>query len=143
MQNPSDAIVHDILTSTRVIAVVGISANPDRPSNGVARFLQARGFRVIPVNPGLLGQELLGEKVWPDLASIPKDIAVDMVDIFRASEAVPGVVADALAHLPALKTIWMQLGVTNDAAAAEASARGVTVVQNRCPKIEWPRVMGR
>jgi len=143
VQNPSDTAIHDILSSTRVIAVVGISANVERPSNEVAKFLQLRGFRVIPVNPGLAGQKLLGETVWPDLASIPKDIDVDMVDVFRASEAVPVVVADALAHLPSLKTIWMQLGVTNESAAAEARARGVTVVQNRCPKIEWPRVMGR
>lgn len=141
MQNPSDPAIRDILASTRVIAVVGISANPDRPSHGVARFLQSRGYRVVPVNPGLAGQELLGEHVWADLASVPAVLGVDMVDIFRRSEAVPEVVAEALAHLPALRTVWMQLGVENAQAAAAAQARGVAVVQNRCPAIEWPRLM--
>ncbi len=141
MQNPSDPAIRDILASTRVIAVVGISANPDRPSHGVARFLQSRGYRVVPVNPGLAGQELLGEHVWADLASVPAVLGVDMVDIFRRSEAVPEVVAEALAHLPALRTVWMQLGVENAQAAAAARARGVAVVQNRCPAIEWPRLM--
>ncbi|PKP71647.1 MAG: CoA-binding protein [Alphaproteobacteria bacterium HGW-Alphaproteobacteria-4] len=141
MQNPSDPAIRDILASTRVIAVVGISANPDRPSHGVARFLQSRGYRVVPVNPGLAGQELLGEHVWADLASVPAVLGVDMVDIFRRSEAVPEVVAQALAHLPALRTVWMQLGVENAQAAAAARARGVAVVQNRCPAIEWPRLM--
>jgi hypothetical protein len=141
MQNPSDPAIREILASTRVIAVVGISANPDRPSHGVARFLQSRGYRVVPVNPGLAGQELLGEHVWADLASVPAVLGVDMVDIFRRSEAVPEVVAQALAHLPALRTVWMQLGVENAQAAAAARARGVAVVQNRCPAIEWPRLM--
>ncbi|MBW6505541.1 MAG: CoA-binding protein [Rhodobacteraceae bacterium] len=141
MQNPSDAEIRTILASARVIAVVGISANPDRPSHGVARFLQARGYRVVPVNPGLAGQELLGEHVWADLASVPAVLGVDMVDIFRRSDAVPEVVAEALAHQPALRTVWMQLGVENEAAAAAARARGVAVVQNRCPAIEWPRLM--
>ncbi|MDP1669427.1 CoA-binding protein [Phaeovulum sp.] len=143
MQNPSDAAIRTILGSTRVIAVVGISANPDRPSHGVARFLQSRGYRIVPVNPGLAGQELLGEKVWADLASIPSDAEVDMVDVFRRSETVPEVVAEALAHLPKLRTVWMQLGVTSAEAAAMAEARGIAVVQNRCPAIEYPRLMPR
>jgi len=141
MQNPSDDDIRHILEGTRVIAVVGISANPDRPSHEVARFLQGRGYRVVPVNPGLAGQTLLGERVWPDLASIPADLAVDMVDIFRKSEAVPALVSEALAHLPGLRTVWMQLGVESAEAAASATARGVAVVQNRCPAIEYPRLM--
>jgi hypothetical protein len=143
MQNPSDAAIRTILGSTRVIAVVGISANPDRPSHGVARFLQSRGYRIVPVNPGLAGQVLLGEKVWADLASIPSDAEVDMVDVFRRSETVPEVVAEALARLPKLRTVWMQLGVTSAEAAAMAEARGIAVVQNRCPAIEYPRLMPR
>ena len=134
--------IKEILTEAKVIAVVGISANPARPSYGVAAFLQARGYRIIPVNPGLAGQELLGEGVYADLAAIPAEIAVDMVDIFRRSEAVPEVVDAALAHLPALRTIWMQLGVMHEGAAAQARARGVRVVMDRCPKIDYPRLIG-
>jgi hypothetical protein len=108
----------------------------------VARFLKARGFRVIPVNPGLAGQVHLGETVQPNLSAIPADASVDMVDIFRRSEAVPAIVDEALAALPGLRTIWMQLGVTHAGAADVARARGVSVVQNRCPAIELPRLLG-
>lgn len=134
--------IKEILTEAKVIAVVGISANPARPSYGVAEFLQAKGYRIIPVNPGLAGQELLGEVVYADLASIPADVPVDMVDIFRRSEAVPEVVEEALAHLPALRVIWMQLGVMHEGAAEVARARGVKVVMDRCPKIDYPRLIG-
>lgn len=137
----TDAEISRILTETKVIAVVGISANDDRPSLQVARFLQGRGYRIVPVNPGLAGQSLLGETVHADLASIPADIPVDMVDIFRRSEAVPEIVDQALAHLPALRTIWMQLGVTHPEAAAKARARGVQVVMDRCPKIDYGRLI--
>ncbi|AQS49205.1 CoA-binding protein [Thioclava nitratireducens] len=133
--------IRDILESTKVIAVVGMSHKPERPSYEVARFLQSKGYRVIPVNPGLAGQQLLGETVYADLGAIPDEIAVDMVDVFRRSEAVPEVVDEALAHLPHLKTIWMQLGVSHDAAAEKARGQGVKVVMNRCPKIDYPRVM--
>ncbi len=136
----SDDLLRRILTRTRTIAVVGVSANPVRPSYFVARYLGLRGYRVIPVNPGLAGQELFGEVVWPDLASVPDD--VDMVDIFRQSDAVPGIVDAALARWPALQTIWMQIGVEHADAAAVAQARGVTVIQNRCPKIEYQRLFG-
>ena len=137
-----DTEIRKILTETRTIAVVGFSADPGRPSHYVAEFLQAAGYRVIPVNPGLAGQVILGETVYPDLASIPKNIAVDMVDIFRQSSAVPAIVDEALAHLPALRTIWMQIGVQHDAAAETAIAAGKRVVMNRCPKIEYRRLMG-
>jgi uncharacterized protein len=142
MTAPDDETIREILTSVQVVAVVGLSPNPDRPSNGVARFLQRKGKRVIPVNPGQAGKPLLGETAYADLASIPDAGAVEMVDIFRQSDAVPGIVDDALAHLPNLRVIWMQLGVVHEAAAAKAQAKGVTVVMNRCPAIEWPRLIG-
>ncbi len=140
MPDSDDARIRDILTRSRVIALVGYSANPERPSHRVANFLKSRGYRVLPVNPGLAGQIALGETVYPDLASIPKDIVVDMVDIFRRSEDVPPVVADALASLPGLKTVWMQLEIRNEEAAEAARARGVDVVEDRCPAIEIPRL---
>ena len=138
----SDEFLRNILTTAKVIAVVGVSANPVRPSFYVARYLGLKGYRVTPVNPGLSGQVLFGERVHATLADIPGEIAVDMVDIFRRSEAVPGIVAEALEHLPGLRTIWMQLGVENPEAAAMAEARGIAVVQNRCPKIEYQRLFG-
>lgn len=136
----TDDQIRDILSTVRTIAVVGFSANAARPSHFVARFLQGRGYRILPVNPGLAGQTLLGETVWPDLASVPDPI--DMVDIFRASDAVPAVVDEALAlpRLPA--AIWMQIGVVHDGAAAAARARGLRVVMDRCPKVEYPRLFG-
>lgn len=134
----SDQHLRDILSRARTIAVVGISANPVRPSYYVARYLTLKGYRVIPVNPGLAGQVLFGEPVYGDLADIPDD--VDMVDIFRRSDAVPPIVDAALARWPDLQTIWMQIGVENAQAAAIAQARGVQVIQNRCPKIEYQRL---
>ncbi|MFD1794905.1 CoA-binding protein [Paracoccus aurantiacus] len=129
-----------IMDETRTIAVVGLSPKPERPSWGVARFLQGFGYRIIPVNPGHEGKEILGETVYPDLSSIPDDVQVDMVDIFRRPAAVPGIVDEALTSLPDLKFIWMQLGVAHPEAARKAEAAGKTVVQNRCPKIEFPRL---
>ncbi len=134
----TDARIADILRSTRVIALVGWSPNPDRPSHRVARFLHARGYRVIPVNPGQAGQRALGETVRASLSEIAEP--VDMVDIFRRSSEVLPVVQAALAHLPGLRTVWMQLGVENAEAAALAEGQGVAVVQNRCPAIEIPRL---
>lgn len=137
-----DEVLRDILRTTRVIALVGISANPVRPSYYVARYLLLKGYRVIPVNPGHAGGEILGQRVHAALAAIPKDAHVDMVDIFRRSEAVPGIVEEALAALPELRTIWMQIGVEHAGAAARAEAAGLRVVQNRCPKIEYQRLFG-
>jgi predicted CoA-binding protein len=135
---PTDALIADILRSTRVIALVGWSPNPERPSHRVGTFLHARGYRVIPVNPGQAGQQALGETVRADLAGITEP--VDMIDIFRRSSEVLPVVEEALARLPGLRTVWMQLGVENAEAAALAEGRGVQVVQNRCPAIEIPRL---
>lgn len=138
----TDAALREILQATKVVAVVGVSANPVRPSYFVARYLGLRGFRVIPVNPGLAGQELFGESVYARLSDIPASVAVDMVDVFRASEHVPPLVDDAMAHLPALRTIWMQIGVQHETAAQKARAAGLSVVENRCPKIEYQRLFG-
>ena len=134
-----DEDIARIVRDVRVIAVVGLSANEARPSWGVARYLQANGFRVIPVNPGHAGGKILGETVYASLSEIPKSAQVQMVDIFRKSDAVGPIVDEALAALPDLKSIWLQLGIRNDAAAARAGARGITVIQDRCPKIEFPR----
>lgn len=142
MTTHTDNELRRILTATRVIAIVGVSPNPVRPSFFVARYLALKGYRVIPVNPGQAGGTLLGETVYSDLAAIPKDIPVDMVDIFRRSDAVPVIVDEAMASLPQLRTIWMQLGVSNPEAAAKAEAAGLSVVQNRCPKIEYQRLFG-
>ena len=136
----SDDFLRKILRRTKTVALVGISANPVRPSYFVGRYLTLRGIRVIGVNPGLAGQSLFGEKVYPDLKSIPDD--VDMVDIFRRSDAVGPIVDEALARWPQLQTVWMQIGVQNEDAAAVASARGVDVIQDRCPKIEYQRLFG-
>lgn len=136
---PTDAEISRILTETRVIALVGWSSKPDRPSHRVGRFLSDRGYRVIPVNPGLAGQDSgLGEVVRASLSEITDP--VDMVDIFRRSEEVGPVVDEALRVLVGLKTVWMQLGVVDDAAADAARAKGMQVVMNRCPAIEIPRL---
>ena len=135
----SDDQIRDILENVKTIALVGASAKEDRPSYRVAAFLGTKGYRVIPVNPGLAGQELLGETVYESLSAIPFD--VDMVDIFRRSDAVPEIVDEALARWSDLTCVWMQLGVENEDAAQTAQARGVQVVQNRCPKIEHARLM--
>jgi len=134
----SDALLKDVLTRTKRIAVVGVSMNPVRPSYFVARYLSLKGFEVIPVNPGHTGETLFGATVVAKLSDIEGD--VDMVDIFRRSEAVPEIVEEALAAFPKLQTIWMQIGVEHAEAAALAEARGVAVIQNRCPKIEYQRL---
>ena len=133
----TDAKIRSILTEVKTIALVGWSPKPDRPSHRVAAYLAAQGYRVIPVNPGAAGQTAVGETVRASLAEI--EGPVDMVDIFRRSEDVPPVVEAAL-KLPGLKAIWMQLGITNEQAAAQAEARGLQVVQDRCPAIEIPRL---
>jgi predicted CoA-binding protein len=134
----TDDDLRAILTRSRVIALVGWSPKPDRPSHRVAAFLAQRGYRVIPVNPGQAGMLALGETVRASLSDIAE--SVDMVDIFRRSEEVGPVVDEALERFPELRTVWMQLGVFNPEAAARARARGVDVVENRCPAIEIPRL---
>ncbi|MGJ8544944.1 MAG: CoA-binding protein [Sulfitobacter sp.] len=136
----SDKLLKEVLTRTKRIAVVGVSANEIRPSYYVARYLAIKGYQVIGVNPGIAGQMLFGHKVVADLGEI--EGGVDMVDIFRRSDAVPPIVDQALGLFPALGTIWMQIGVQHAQAAAQAEARGVTVIQDRCPKIEYQRLFG-
>ncbi len=134
----SDAYVRGVLSSTETIAMVGASANAARPSYGVMQFLLQRGFRVIPINPGLAGQDLQGQKVYASLDDVPH--AIDMVDVFRASDAVAALV-DEILQLPTLpKVLWMQLGVFDAEAAAKAEAKGIKVVMNRCPVIEMHRL---
>ena len=135
-----DSYIRGILNTVKTIAVVGVSANTSRPSYFVFKYLLERRYRMIPVNPGLAGQQLLGQTVYGRLADIPEP--VDMVDIFRASPYVPDIVREALAMTPQPKVIWMQLGIRNDEAAALAEAAGLKVVMNRCPKIEYGRLSG-
>lgn len=140
-----DAAIRGILDRTRSIALVGASANPARPSWIVLKYLLARGYAVTPVNPGLAGQDLLGRRVAGDLAEVQASLGgapIDMVEIFRNSAAAGGIVDEALALDPLPKVIWMQLGVRDEAAAGRAEARGVTVVMDRCPKIEYGRLSG-
>ena len=136
----SDELIRRILDETRTIAMVGGSANWVRPSNFAMKYLQPKGYRVIPVNPGGAGDTVLGETVYATLADIP--VEFEMVDIFRNSEAAGGVVDEAIAIAPekGIKVIWMQLGVRNDEAAARAEAAGLTVIMDRCPKIEYGRL---
>ena len=136
----SDSHLKDILTRTRRIAVVGVSLNEVRPSFYVARYLALKKFEVFPVNPVYAGQTAFGQEVHASLREIEAE--VDMVDIFRRPEHVPEVVDEALEAFPKLQTIWMQIGVWHEEAAAKARARGVDVVMNRCPKIEYQRLFG-
>ncbi|MEO9781118.1 MAG: CoA-binding protein [Sedimentitalea sp.] len=140
MSSYSDTLLKNVLERTRVIAVVGVSMNPVRPSYYVARYLGLKGYTVVPVNPAHAGKALFGQTVVSSLGDI--DRPVDMVDIFRRSEAVPPIVDEALATFPDLQTIWMQIGVEHAEAAAQAEARGVTVIQNLCPKMEYQRLFG-
>ena len=147
MSTSGPAIVHDryddlylrrILRETKTIAMVGLSANWNRPSYFAAKYLLDRGYKVIPVNPAAAGQEILGQKVYGSLAELPQK--ADMVDIFRNSEAAGPITDDAITH--GAKVVWMQLGVRNDAAAKRAEEAGLKVVMNRCPKIEHSRLAG-
>ncbi len=136
----TDAEIRQVLDETKSVAMVGASANPARPSFLVLKYLLSKGYRVFPVNPGLAGKEILGQTVHASLVDIPEP--VDMVDIFRNSEAALGVTKEALALTPKPKVVWMQLSVRNDEAARLAEAEGVTVIMNRCPKIEYGRLSG-
>lgn len=144
---PDDEIYQDadlkrILSETKVAAVVGMTPDPARPDHFVSAVLQARGIRVIPVNPKYAGQEILGETVYASLTEVGAALGegVEMVDVFRRSEQIPPVVTEALEALPGLKTIWMQVGISHPEAAAQARAAGVEVVMNRCPKVEFARL---
>ena len=136
----SDAELRKLLGAVKTVAIVGISTNPARPSYFVGRYLGLKGYTVIPINPGHAGKTLFGKTIIDDLENVSQ--SVDMIDVFRKSEAVPEIVDQALEKFQNLKCIWMQIGVQHDAAAAKARARGVTVIMNRCPKIEYQRLFG-
>jgi len=133
-----DGYIRGILNTVKTIAMVGISPKENRPSYFAFKYLLQRGYRMIPVNPGQAGKNILGQKVYARLSDIPQ--AIDMVDIFRASEHVLPIVQEALALKQKPAVIWMQLGVRNDEAAKLAEAAGLKVVMNRCPKIEYGRL---
>lgn len=135
-----NAYIAGILDSVKTIAMVGASANDVRPSYFVLKYLLGKGFSVFPINPGQAGKEILGRMTYARLADVPEPI--DMVDVFRGSVAVPGIVEEVLLLDPLPKVIWMQLGVRNDEAAARAEAAGIKVVMNRCPKIEYGKLSG-
>ena len=132
----SDEDIAELLRQTRTIAMIGASDRPSRPSYGVMKFMQAHGYRVIPVNPQITGEHVHGEYVWRDLSQIGEPI--DLVDIFRRPQAAGDAVDEAIAA--GAKAVWLQLGVINDVAAAKAEAAGLKVVMNRCPKIEIMRL---
>lgn len=134
----ADAYLKRVLEETKTIAMVGASPNWNRPSYFVMKYLQTKGFKVYPVNPRATGEEILGEPVYASLDDLPE--TVDMVDIFRASAAAGGISDEAVKH--GAKSVWMQLTVRNDEAAARAEAAGLSVVMNRCPKIEYARLCG-
>ncbi len=136
----SDPHLRDVLKRAKRIAIVGVSTNPIRASYFVARYLGLRGFDIVPVNPRNAGEDLFGNTIVGSLSDIEGE--VDFVDIFRRSEVVPEIVDEALAVFPKLETIWMQIGVKHAEAAAKAEAKGVTVIQDRCPKIEHQRLFG-
>jgi predicted CoA-binding protein len=122
----------DLLLSTRTVAVVGCSDRPDRDSHRVAAYLQASGYRVVPVNPGQ--SAILGERCYPDLGAIPPEVEVDLVDVFRRPEVVPGVVEQTIAR--GVRVVWLQLGVGHPEAEARGRAAGLVVVSERCLKVE-------
>jgi predicted CoA-binding protein len=134
----TDQYLKGILAEVKTIAMVGASSTWNRPSQFAMKYLQSKGYRVIPVNPAAAGQEILGETVYAALKDVP--VKVDMVDIFRNAAAAGPLVDEAIAI--GAKVVWMQLGVRNDEAAARAEAAGLDVVMNRCPKIEWSRLHG-
>ncbi len=136
----SDGQLRGILESVRTIAMVGVSPRWNRPSFFAMKYLQTKGYRIVPVNPSAAGQALLGETCYAALAEVPGRI--DMVDVFRDAEAAGRIVDEAIAlkHDKGIRVVWMQLGIRNDAAAARATAAGLTVIMDRCPKIEYGRL---
>ena len=133
-ENPPDEVIREILAFPRTVAVVGCSSNPARDSHDIARLMQHRGHRVIPVNP--TESVVLGERCWPSLRDVPEP--VDVVDVFRRPEFVAEVARDAVAI--GARVLWLQLGVIDERAALEARRAGLTVVMDRCPKIEYRRL---
>lgn len=135
----ADDEIRSVLTSVKTIALVGASPNAARPSHGVMGFLLRKGYRVFPVNPGQAGKEILGQTVYATLADIPEPF--DMVDVFRAADQLPALVDEVLALDNKPKVIWGQLSVRHDGAAAKAEEAGIKVIMDRCPAIEYPRLL--
>src|SRR3984893_10454247 len=133
-----DSYIRGILNTVKTIAMVGASEKENRPSYFAFKYLLERGYKMIPVNPGHAGEDMLGQRIYARLADIPEP--VDMIDIFRGAQYALGIVHDVVAQKPRPQVIWMQLGVRNDEAAALAEANGMKVVMNRCPKIEYGRL---
>ena len=145
MTNYSDKFLRELLTKTKTIAMVGVSMSEMRPSYFVARYLDLKGYRIVPINPGQAGKTLFGKMIYPSLAEIPEEVGpIHMVDIFRRSDQVEPIVTTAIAELKGrgLQTIWMQIGITNEKAEATAKAANLNVIMNRCPKIEHQRLFG-
>jgi hypothetical protein len=140
--NKTDLKIKRILNSTKTIACIGVSPNKLRPSYFVLRYLYLRQFKIIPINPRYKGQVLFGQRFLGSISDINPSVNVDMLDIFRKSESVLPIVIDGLSYLKSLKTIWMQIGVTNSEASNLASASGLEVIEDRCPKIEYQRIFG-
>ncbi|MBX5464070.1 MAG: CoA-binding protein [Clostridia bacterium] len=137
--NPDDGAIRELLREARTVAVVGLSPKPERPSHGVARYLQEHGYRIIPVNPGHAA--ILGEICYPSLQAIPAEVQVDVVDVFRRPEEVPGVVEETLRR-GGVRALWLQLGVIAPEAARRAREAGLLVVMDRCMKVEHERLLG-
>jgi predicted CoA-binding protein len=133
-----DPYIRGILNTVKSIAMVGFSPKENRPSFFVFKYLLERGYRMIPVNPGQAGKEVLGQRIYARLSDVPGP--VDMIDVFRGQQHAPAIVDEALSLKPRPQVIWMQLGVRNDEASAKAEAAGIKVVMNRCPKIEYGRL---
>lgn len=145
MKNPTDKFLRETLTHAKTIAMVGVSLKEIRPSFFVARYLNLKGYRIVPINPGHAGETLFGQMIYPSLEEIPEDVGpIQMVDIFRRSDQVGPIVDTSIKTLShrGLKTIWMQIGVINEDAATVAETAGLDVIMNRCPKIEHQRLFG-
>lgn len=137
----SDEAMRSLLATARTIAVVGMSDRPDRDSNQIGAYLLRSGYRVVPVNPSV--REALGQPSYPSLAAIPPDVPVDIVDVFRRSEAVPGVVEDALSMRPLPRAVWLQLGVRDEASGEKVRARGLQFTQDLCIMVQHRRLLGK
>lgn len=145
MENYSDKFLRELLTKTKTIAMVGVSLKNIRPSYFVARYLNLKGYKIVPINPGHAGETLFGQTIYPSLSDIPEEVGpIHMVDIFRRAESVGPIVEEALDALSDrnLQTIWMQIGIINEEAAEIAQNAGLDVVMNHCPKIEHQRLFG-
>ena len=133
------AAIRNLLKEAKTIAIVGLSDKPERDSNEVGRYLKSQGYRIIPINPSV--PEILGEKSYPSLKEVPRDLRIDIVDVFRKSDAVPGIVEEALALNPLPRAVWLQIGVVDDASGSRVTGHGVTFLQNQCIMVQHKFLM--